>query len=165
MPTRLRSQPVNSDPNTWRTRLFCGVKFDDLQLRGYQLQGSSDSRSFLQPRNRNAARIPSRMMKLNLDARPVRTKRESLRPLDDHNRILSQSILEPQRFEVVKIFDAIQIHVINLAMILKHVNEGECRTGDFLFLRCSQPANDSLGQRSLPAAKVSGQQDKDGWLQ
>ncbi len=115
--------------------------------------------------NCNASHIPSRMLQVNFDARPIRTKRKSLRPLDDHNRFLPQSILESQRFEVMKIFDTIKIHVINLAMVLKHVDEGEGGTGDFLFLCGSQPADDAFGQRGLPAAQVSGQQDKDGWVQ
>ena len=99
---------------------------------------------------------------MNLDAGPIRAEGESLRPLDNHNGLLSQRVFQPKRFQIVKIFHAIEVNVIDLAVIVKHVNQREGGAGDILFPGGSQTTDDSLGQRGFPAAQVSAQQDKNG---
>ena len=116
----------------------------------------------VQTRDRNAARITTRVLELNLNAGPIRAQRKSFRPFDDNHGLFGKRVLQAKRFQIVKVFHAIEIDVIDLAVVLEHVDQREGGAGDILFLGGSQSADDSLGQRGLSAAQVSAQQDQHG---
>ena len=62
------------------------------------------------------------MFEADIDAGPIRAKSESLRPFDDYDRLLSESVFESERLEVLEIFDAVEIYVIDLAVIVENVD-------------------------------------------
>ncbi len=102
-----------------------------------------------------AARISAGMIEGDLNRRPIRAQREPLRPLDNHDGFFRKRVLQAKRFEVVKVFHAVQIHVVDLAGIVKFVNQIECRAGDVLFLGGAQAADDSFAQRGFSGAEVA----------
>jgi len=91
------------------------------------------------------------MLKMDHDLRPVGAQREALRPLDDDNGWFGKGILECQGLEIVETFDAVKVHVIDLDVVMKDVNERKCWAGDLFFARTSKSADDSFCDSSLPA--------------
>ena len=54
------------------------------------------------------------MFQVNFDTRPIAAERKTFGPFDDHDGFFCQGVLKPERFEVVEIFDAIEVDVIDL---------------------------------------------------
>src|ERR1700722_3289818 len=121
----------------------------------------------------NSAGIPAGMIETNFHRRPIRAKREMLRPLDNHDGIFGQRVFQAEGFQVWKTFDAVEIDMIQLAEVqtlfgasrngnAKFVNQIERGAGNVFFLGGTQAADDSFGERGLAAAEVSLQQHQDG---
>ena len=62
------------------------------------------------------------MFEADIDSGPIRAKGESLRPFDDYDRLLSESVFESERFKVLKVLDAIEIYVVDLAVVVENVD-------------------------------------------
>ncbi len=79
----------------------------------------------------------------------------------DHSTItmacLGEDIFEAQRFEIVEVADAIQIHVIDGNCARIFVDERECGAGDFVLVRGAQAADDSFRERGLPCSQIARQ--------
>ena len=143
-----------------RTIWFLGMRF------------FRSARTTPQIRDSDSAGISSGVIQADFDGGPVRAEREPLGPLDDHDGLFGQGVLEAEGFEIVKVFYAVEIDVIDLARVgfisarrivnAELVNQIERGAGDVFFLGGAQAADDSLGQRGLAAAEVSLQQHQDG---
>jgi len=107
------------------TSLFVHEKFDRLGAAPFGFQGCglwSQLDLKFQPQDRNPPRIVSGVFEVNINAGPIRTKRKSLRPFDYDDGFLSEYIFEPERFQISEIFNAIEIDVIDLAVIVEYVD-------------------------------------------
>ena len=87
-------------------------------------------------------------------------KCEAVGPLHYNDGILGKYILETEGFEIVKISDAIQVHVIDAGASLIFVDQSERGAGDFVFARRAETADDSLCQRGLPCPKFARKQNQ-----
>jgi hypothetical protein len=62
------------------------------------------------------------MLEADIDSGPIRAEGESLRPFDDDDGLLSERVFESERFEVLEILDAIEIYVVDLAVVVENVD-------------------------------------------
>ena len=75
---------------------------------------------------------------------PIGAQRELVGPLDDHHRFLGEHILQAERFQIVEIADAVEVHVIDRRAALVFVDERESRAGHFVFAGRAQARSRSL---------------------
>ena len=75
---------------------------------------------------------------------PIGAQGKFIWPLDNHDSLFGENILEAEGFEIVEITHAIQIHVIHTDAAVVFVDEGESRAGNFVFLG---GASDRPGRR------------------
>ncbi len=96
------------------------------------------------------------MIEADFNGGPIRAERETVRPLDNHDGLFGQGVLQAERFEVMKAFYAVEIDVVDLArrrarlgaleaVIAELMDEIESGTRDVFFLGRAQAADDSLG--------------------
>src|SRR3979490_2046068 len=110
-----------------------------------------------QTRDCNAAGIAARMLEADIDAGPIRAECESLRPFDDDDGLLSERVFESERLKVLKVFDAIEIYVVDLAVVVENVDQGERGAGNVLFACSPQAADNALRECGFPAAEFPAQ--------
>src|SRR5690349_12847260 len=86
-------------------------------------------------RDLNAASIAASMLQLDAELGPGRLQREALGPFEDDHGGFSENVLEAQRFEIVEVFDAVKISVVDLSGVRGtiYVNERESWAGHFVF--------------------------------
>src|SRR4051794_2044422 len=85
-----------------------------MRLRAQILGGSP---GLGQLRNNDSARIATRMFQLHAYTRPIAAERKALGPLDHHDPWLRKRVVERERFQIVEVFHAIKVHVIDLRRI------------------------------------------------
>ena len=91
-----------------------------------------------------AAFVFGDVFEVDADDRPVGAQREPVGPLDDDDGALGENVFEAERFEIVKIADAVEIDVIDARAAIVFVDQREGGAGDFVFVRCAQAAGDAL---------------------
>ena len=107
------------------------------------------------------------VLEVNAHDGPIRAQRNLFGPLDDHHRLLAENIFEPERFEIPKTHDAVQIDVIDARRVgaFIFVHQRERGAGHVLFARRAQAADDPFGQRGLPCPEIAGKQNQRRRLQ
>ena len=96
---------------------------------------------------------------------PFGAQRELVRPFHDDHRFFREHVFQAERFQIVKIADAVKVDVINRRAASVFVDQRESGARDFVFVRRAQPAGDAFRQRGLPCSEIPGKQDKNGRLQ
>src|SRR3977135_3055719 len=89
----------------------------------------------------NAAGIAAGVFEADIDSGPIRAESELFRPFDDDDGLLSERVFESERLKVLKVFDAIEIYVVDLAVVVEDVDQGERGAGNVLFAGGSQAAD------------------------
>ena len=57
------------------------------------------------------------MIEADFHRGPIRAEREMLGPLDNHDGFFGQGVFQAEGFEIVKIFYAVEIDVVDLARV------------------------------------------------
>ena len=65
------------------------------------------------------------MFEADFDGGPIRAEREMLGPLDDYDGFFGEGVLQAEGFEVVKVFDSVEIDVVYLERMRTAL--GACR--------------------------------------
>src|ERR1700730_3638201 len=101
--------------------------------------------------------------------RPRRLQWKALCPFHDQHPRLLENIFHPQCFKIMKILNAIKVHVIHLAnrplRLPVNVHQSKCRTGNLFLSRRSKSGNNPLRQRRFPAAQFPATQHHNRGLQ
>jgi hypothetical protein len=87
------------------------------------------------------------MLEPEADLRPRRGQRKALGPLEDDHGWFGEYVFEAEGLEIVKIFNAVEVGVVDLGGIRGpvNVNEGKSWAGDFVFGGGAEPSDDALG--------------------
>ena len=80
--------------------------------------------------------------------------REALAPFDEHHGVTVEDFVEAERGDLFGTVQAIKIDVIDPSFPV-FVNQCECRAGDFIRVRATQTADDSLRERGFPRAQIA----------
>ena len=115
----------------------------------------NQGRSAFRKRDSESPGIRLDMFEVDHHLGPVAAQPKPLGPFDNHHGWFGKGILEGEGLHIVKPFDAVKVHMVDLDVIMKHVNERESRAGDVFFSRYSKSANDAFGDGRLAAAKVA----------
>lgn len=105
----------------------------------------------------------SQVLQANLNDGPIRAQGEFLGPLDDNDGWLSKDVFQAERFEAVEIPDAVEIHVVDGAVVAEDVDQGKRRTGDFFLAASAQSADDPLRKSCFARAQIARQHHQCGW--
>src|ERR1700676_1151048 len=65
--------------------------------------------------NYDSAGVAPCVFEADFDPGPVRAERESVRPFDDHDGLLSKCIFESERLEIGEVFNAVEVDVMDFA--------------------------------------------------
>ena len=92
-----------------------------------------------------AAGVAALVFETEAELRPGGWQGEALGPFQDYYRGVGEDIFEAQGFEVVEIFDAVEVAVIDLVSAAVDMDQRKGGAGDFVFFRRAQPSYDAFG--------------------
>ena len=83
---------------------------------------------------------------------------EFFAPLDQHDRLLLEQLVESKGAGVARATETVKIDVIDLQALAVFVNQGESGARDFVGLGCAQALHDAHGERGFASAQVADEQ-------
>src|SRR5713101_2974154 len=103
-------------------------------------------------RDLDATGVAAQVLEFETDLGPRGRQGKALGPFEDSDGGLGENVFEAESLEIVEIFDAVKVGVVDLGGVRGAVdmNQGERRTGDFVFGGGAQPGDDAFGERGLP---------------
>src|SRR5258708_34683461 len=125
-----------------------------------RVRGATVLRPYGAPlRDLDATGVAAQVLEFETDLGPRGRQGKALGPFEDSDGGLGENILEAERLEIVEIFDAVKVGVVDLGGVCGAVdmNQGEGRTGGFVFGGRAQTGDDTFGERGLAAAEFAGE--------
>jgi hypothetical protein len=131
-----------------------------LRRAGFRLGGFGDY---------DVAGVALQVLETDDYAGPIAAQREAFRPFDDYDGWFGEGIFQGESFDVVEVFAAVEIDVVDLGIgrriawsaiyRFENVYQGECGAGNIFFGCGAESADDSFGHCGFAAAEVTGEKD------
>jgi hypothetical protein len=96
--------------------------------------------------DRDATGVATEMLEAEAELRPRRGKGKALGPFEDDHGGFGEYVFEAEGLEIMEIFNAVEVRVIDLGRLRRSVDVHQCKSwaGDFVFGSGAESSDDTF---------------------